>query len=161
MNDRAPSEPGGRLIAIHIAATAGAPILGLDRVAISRGSGLRGDRYATRAGHWSPNTGVDREVTLVEQEEVERLAAETGVVLQPGELRRNLTTSGVRLNDLLGSRFRVGAVILEGTRLCEPCLYLQTLLGKPVLEPLIHRAGLRARIVEGGEIRVGDPVSIV
>jgi MOSC domain-containing protein YiiM len=60
------------------------------------------------------------------------------------------------LNDLVGKRFRIGAVLCEGVRLCEPCAYLQELIGKPILEPLVDRGGLRAHILEDGEIRVGD-----
>jgi MOSC domain-containing protein YiiM len=44
------------------------------------------------------------------------------------------------------------------TRLCEPCEYLANLLGKPVLAPLVHRAGLRARILTDGELSIGDEV---
>jgi MOSC domain-containing protein YiiM len=75
--------------------------------------------------------------------------------------RRNVTTRGIRLNELVGRRFRIGGVECEGTRLCEPCRYLEELLGKPVLEPLVHRAGLRARIVGGGEIALGDEVVVL
>jgi len=51
-------------------------------------------------------------------------------------------------------------VTLEGTRLCEPCSYLQGLIAKAILEPLVHRAGLRAMIVEGGEISIGDVITV-
>jgi 8-oxo-dGTP pyrophosphatase MutT (NUDIX family) len=73
---------------------------------------------------------------------------------------RNVTTRGVRLNDLLGRRFWVGEVLCEGTRLCEPCQYLADLTGKPLLGPLVHRGGLRADIVRGGFIRRGDLLQI-
>jgi len=52
-------------------------------------------------------------------------------------------------------------VLCEGTRLCEPCKYLEDLVGKPILNPLLHRGGLRADILEGGEIRIGDEVRSV
>jgi MOSC domain-containing protein YiiM len=120
--------------------------------------GLEGDRYALGIGHYSGDPNVDRQVTLIEVEELEVLEKELGIVLAPGETRRNVTTRGIRLNDLLGRRFRIGDVECEGTRLCEPCQYLTDLLGKPVLAPLVHRAGLRARILTGGEIAPGDEV---
>jgi len=62
------------------------------------------------------------------------------------------------LNELVGRRFRIGNVECLGTKLCEPCLYLAELLGKPILAPLVHRGGLRAQILTGGEIAVGDAV---
>jgi MOSC domain-containing protein YiiM len=97
-------------------------------------------------------------VTLIEAEGIEALAAGAGIHLALGESRRNVTTRGIRLNELVGRRFRIGPVECEGTRLCEPCQYLTDLVGKPILAPLVHRAGLRARIVGDGEIAIGDEV---
>jgi len=130
----------------------------VDRVRAIAGVGLEGDRYATGAGHYSGDAKVDRDITLIEAEEIEALADRAGIVLGPGESRRNVTTRGIRLNELVGRRFRIGAVECLGTRLCEPCQYLTDLLGKPVLTPLVHRAGLRARIVTDGVIAPGDDV---
>lgn len=39
---------------------------------------------------------------------------------------------------------------LEGTRLCEPCLQLETLTGKGMLDGLLHRGGLGTVMVKGG-----------
>ena len=129
-----------------------------ERVTARAGVGLDGDRYAAGTGHWSPDLRTDRELTLIEAEVLEDLATTDGIRLAPGETRRNVTTRGIRLNDLVGRRFRVGAVDCEGTRLCEPCQYLTDQLGKPILRPLVHRAGLRARILTDGEIAIGDEV---
>ena len=130
----------------------------VDRVRAIAGVGLEGDRYALRTGNYSHDPKVDRNVTLIEAEEIEALASGSGIVLAPGESRRNVTTSGIRLNELVGRRFRIGDVECVGTRLCEPCQYLTDLLGKPVLALLVHRAGLRARILGDGEIAAGDEV---
>jgi len=130
----------------------------VERIRAIAGVGLEGDRYAAGAGQWSPNTKVDRHVTLIAGEEVDRLADSFGIFLEPGETRRNVTTRGIDVNALVGRRFRIGDVECEGTRLCEPCQYLTDLVGQPILEPLVHRAGLRARIHTGGEIAVGAEV---
>jgi len=151
--------PGiGRVEAIHIAGLAGGPMRSIDRVRAVAGVGLEGDRYATASGTWSPDPRSDRQITLVAAEEIESLAARDGIELRPGETRRNVTTRGIRLNDLVGRRFRVGSVECEATRLCEPCQYLTDTIGKPILKPLAHRAGLRAVILTGGEIGIGDEV---
>jgi MOSC domain-containing protein YiiM len=92
---------------------------------------------------------------------IEDLARDDGIELAPGETRRNLTTRGVRLNDLVGRRFWVGDVLCEGTRLCEPCHYLAELTGKPLLRALVHRGGLRADIIRGGRICRGDQLQLV
>jgi MOSC domain-containing protein YiiM len=148
----------GRVEAIHIAEVAGGPVRAVERVRAIAGVGLEGDRYATGAGQWSANTKVDRHVTLIAVEEIDRLAGVFGIFLEPGETRRNVTTRGIDVNGLVGRRFRIGDVECEGTRLCEPCQYLTDLVGQPILEPLVHRAGLRARILTGGEIAVGGEV---
>lgn len=143
---------------IHLAPESGAPMTAVDRIRAVAGVGLEGDRYAERAGHWSPDPKVDRQLTLVAGEEIDRLAERFDIVLGPGETRRNVTTRGVDVNALVGRRFRIGDVECEGTRLCEPCQYLTDLVGQPILEPLVHRAGLRARILTGGDIAIGDEV---
>jgi MOSC domain-containing protein YiiM len=148
----------GRVEAIHLAPAEGAPMTAVERVRAIAGVGLEGDRYALGTGHYSGDPKVDRDVTLIEGEEIDGLANGAGIVLGPGETRRNVTTRGIRLNDLVGRRFRIGPVECLGTRLCEPCQYLTDLLGKPVLGPLVHRAGLRARILTDGEIGRGDEV---
>jgi MOSC domain-containing protein YiiM len=149
----------GRVEAIHIAPVAEAPMVAVDRVHAIAGIGLEGDRYASRTGTWTPDPRVDRDITLIEAEVIEDLAATDGILLEPGETRRNVTTRGIRLNELVGRRFRVGDALCEGTRLCEPCQHLTDALGKPILQPLLHRAGLRAHILDGGQIEVGAEVA--
>ena len=156
--DRATANTG-RVESIHIAPVGNAPMVAAERVRAIAGVGLEGDRYATKSGTWSPDSRVDRDITLIEAEVIDDLAATDGIHLAPGETRRNVTTRGIRLNDLVGRRFRVGEVVCEGTRLCEPCQHLTDTLGKPILRPLVHRAGLRARILEGGEIAIGAEVA--
>ena len=130
----------------------------VDRVRVVAGVGLDGDRYALGTGHYSQNEKVDRQITLVAAEEIEWLAQTFDIALEPGATRRNVTTRGIDVNGLVGRRFRIGEVECEGTRLCEPCVHLTSLVGEPILEPLVHRGGLRARILISGEIGIGDEV---
>lgn len=155
----------GTVERIHIAPNAGSPMQSLDSVDAVAGVGLSGDRYARRDGFWKGGVRKDggeesRDVTLIEAEEMERLDSESGLSLEPGESRRNLTTRGIRLNDLVGKEFWIGDVLARGTELCEPCTHLVALTGKPVLKPLTHRAGLRADLLTGGLISVGDRVRV-
>jgi MOSC domain-containing protein YiiM len=149
----------GHVEAIHIAAAPGAPMQAIDRARVRAGVGIEGDRYAADAGHWSDHPAGDRDLTLVEAEVIESLAAEHGISLAPGATRRNVTTRGVRLDELIGREFRVGTVRCFGKRRCEPCDYLQSLVGQPILRPMAHRGGLRAAILEDGEFGVGDAIT--
>jgi len=121
-----------------------------------------GDRYHDGKGFYSYHEGPIREVSLIEAETVEALGRDHGLSVEPGETRRNITTRGVPLNHLVGRKFRVGSVTLRGVELCEPCKHLVDVTGKESLLPtLVHRGGLHAQVVEGGEIRLGDPVEEV
>ena len=151
----------GRVEWIHIAESAGAPMRAVDRVRAIAGGGLEGDRYQTSSGHWSAIRRSGDRLTLVEAEEVESVAAAGGLDLPPGAVRRNLTTRGVRLDDLIGRRFRIGEVECRGVRRCEPCSYLDGLLGQEVLAVLVHRGGIRADILSDGEIAVGDEIEVL
>ena len=121
------------------------------------GCGLRGDRYERGAGTFSNPEGRGYDLTLVEAEALEDLAA-GGVELEPAEARRNLVVRGIALDGLIGKRFRVGPVECFGQRRCEPCAHLERLTRPGVLRGLAHRGGLRADVLSDGEIRAGDRV---
>jgi hypothetical protein len=149
------------LIQICIADAAGAAMRTVPAAECVAGRGIAGDRYFLGTGTFSPTAKKpSQEVTLVEIEEIERFNGHTGADLRPDSLRRNLVIRGIGLNDLVGRQFAIGSVVFEGIRLCEPCSYLAGRTRPDVLEGLVHKAGLRAAIVEGGTIRVGDPVHV-
>jgi MOSC domain-containing protein YiiM len=145
----------GQVEAIHITHAEGAPMRALERAELRAGIGITGDRYAadTSDGHWSDHPAGDRELTLVAGEVIEELG------LEPGQSRRNVTTRGVDLDALIGSEFMIGSVRCRGERRCDPCVYLEGLIGRPILREFAGRGGLRAIILSDGEIAVGDPVA--
>jgi len=147
----------GRLEHIHVAALAGGPMRSLKEAEVDAGVGVVGDRYAERAGYWR-DAKVSRDLTLVEAEALEALRREHGIDLRPGETRRNLTTRGVSLEELIGRYFWIGNVLAKGTGRCEPCEHLVELTRKPLLRPLVHKGGLRAESLTGGQIRLGDTI---
>src|ERR687886_589038 len=67
-----------------------------------------------------------------------------GAGLAPGATRRQVTVRGVRLNDLVGKRFRIGEVECYGVRLCEPCAHLESMTRPGIIKELTHRAGINA-----------------
>ena len=157
---KAAQEITGTVEAIYITSSAGEPMQPLSEAEAIAGQGLAGDRYLEGTGYYSnrPLADGSREITLIEAEELEGIERETGIRLDPSESRRNILTRSVRVNALIGKRFRMGEVLCEGIRICEPCTYLEKLTGKRVMRPLVHRGGLRARIVSGGTVRVGDEI---
>jgi mutator protein MutT len=141
---------------IHVASAAGMPMEPRREVEAAAGVGLAGDRYAEAAGFWQ-DTRVSRDLTLIEAEVIDELEA-SGLLLAPGETRRNVTVRGVTLDGLLERTFWVGEVLAKGTSLCEPCRHLEEVTGKPLLRRLVHRGGLRADLLTSGTIAVGDAV---
>ena len=136
----------GRVEAIHLTASPAELPQPTGEVQIEA-AGVVGDYHHGRGN-----------LTLVAAEALEGLRADTGIELSPAEVRRQVLTSGIRLNDLVGRRFAVGEVECVGTELCEPCAKLQRLTQPGVLRGLVHRGGLRADVVREGRIAVGDPV---
>ena len=96
-----------------------------------------------------------------QMENIEAYTQATGLLMTPDAPRRNLVPRGLRLNELVGRRFTIGAVEFEGLERCEPCRLLAQRTSPEALRFFVGKGGLRARIVRGGTIRVGDKVAEV
>ncbi|MGH7811380.1 MAG: MOSC domain-containing protein [Candidatus Binatia bacterium] len=158
---RSPTNGTGIVVSLHIAPVGTAPMQSVRSVNAVADRGLEGDRYFSQSGTYSNDPGTGRHVTLIEIEAIEGLKREYGVELDAALARRNIVTRGVALNHLVEKSFRVGAAVLRGARLCEPCSHMEKLTVKGAMRGLIHRGGLRAEIVTGGLIGVGDQILVV
>jgi MOSC domain-containing protein YiiM len=142
--------------AIFTTAAAGQPMDAHDEIRALAGEGLACDRYVLGTGFYSD--GQDgRQLTLIEAEDLEQLNA-SGVALSQRESRRNIVTRGVELPPLIGKRFYVGEVLCEGIRMCPPCNHLEELTRPGPLRGLARSGGIRAHILTGGTLRVGDEI---
>jgi MOSC domain-containing protein YiiM len=150
----------GSVVSLHVAPTGAAPIQNRDRVEAVAGRGLEDDRYFAGLGTFSREPGSGRHVTLIEIEAIEGLKRDYGIDIAPDKSRRNIVTRDVAVNHLVEREFLIGRVRLRGTRLCEPCAHLEQLTECGALRGLVHRGGLRAEILSGGTIHVGDPITL-
>jgi len=149
----------GRVLAIQTSPGSGEPMVHHEKISSVSGLGLEADRYSMGLGSWVKEIKPgDHELTLIESEQLAWLQRETGQELTHRMSRRNLLTKGVDLNALVGVRFLIGDVEVEGMRLCEPCKTLQQQTGLDLLPAMVGRSGLNCCIHTGGVIRVGDPV---
>jgi hypothetical protein len=143
----------GAVQGIFIAPAAGEPTRSLERVRALAGQGLEGDRHVSGTGTF-PSGLPGSALTLIAAEVCESFEP----ALLPDEHRRNVVTRGIDLNALVGVEFRIGALPCRGMRLCEPCTVAQRYAARPILRPLVHRGGLRADILQDGEIVLGDSI---
>ncbi|MGB7341095.1 MAG: pyridoxamine 5'-phosphate oxidase family protein [Phototrophicaceae bacterium] len=146
----------GQLQAIAIASDISGAVTTVDNAEVVAGQGIKGDRYFGLAD----TSHETRQITLIAQEDIEAANTHHKLPLTHIESRRNLLTQGVPLNHLVGKRFKIGDVVLEGNELCEPCngLAQSTGYGKRLLSVMVHRGGLRCAIIKGGIITQGDSI---
>ena len=130
----------------------------LQSACLLAGVGIEGDRYALGKGHFQSEGRWGQALTLIEAEAIETLASNHGIELPPVDARRNIVTRNIDLNALMGKRFRIGGILCQGSRLAEPCAWLQKTTPSGTLRGLVHRGGLRADILEDGKIEQGDPI---
>jgi MOSC domain-containing protein YiiM len=134
--------------AIHLGAPRTPELWAVDTVRAVARKGLEGDRH-----FHDEDAKPGQALTLVEAEVVEELG------LPPGATRRQVTVRGVKLNELVGKRFRVGEVECYGVELCEPCSHLESMIRRGIIKDLVHRAGINADILTDGTISVGDEIA--
>jgi MOSC domain-containing protein YiiM len=145
----------GRVEWIGIAAARMAEPAVVTEAVLRPGTGIDGEHHAT-GGQSKPSK---RQVTLIQHEHLPAIAALCGrESVDPGRLRRNLVVSGVNLLALKDRRFRIGECLLEGSGPCEPCSRMEQNLGPGGYNAMRGHGGITAVVLEGGTIRVGDPV---
>jgi MOSC domain-containing protein YiiM len=151
----------GRVREIWTAPSAAAPMVRLAAVEALPGIGLAGDRYALGGGTWAAYPQLEKQVTLIDAEEVAAAGRAAGVDLLPGDTRRNVVTVGVDLPALVGCYFTVGEVLLFGAKRCPPCRHLERLTGHKLVKALATRGGINAGVFAGGRVCAGDLIRVV
>jgi MOSC domain-containing protein YiiM len=142
----------GELVWIGVRPSRRGPLLTPISAVLVAGRGIVGDHYDSR--HNGP-----RQVTLVAAEDVAAIAAFTGrTELAPELLRRNFVTRGINLAALKDRRFRVGPALLEAAGECAPCSRMETDLGPGGYNAVRGHGGIVARVIQGGEVRIGDAI---
>ena len=117
-------------------------------------TGLEGD-------HFKKSSTGKRQVTLIQQEHLDVVARILGKSEIPPELlRRNIVVSGVNLLALKHQQFQVGEVLLETTGICAPCSRMEENLGAGGYNSMRGHGGITAKILQGGQIKIGDVVRL-
>jgi MOSC domain-containing protein YiiM len=148
----------GRVVEIWLTASAAEPMRQVPSVEAVAGVGLAGDRYASGGGTWAQYPALEKQVTLIDRDDVAVVAAETSSRLTPGDTRRNLVTTGIDLPALVGRWFTVGDALLFGMKRCPPCTHLERLTGVRLVKAMVHRGGINAAVFVGGPVAGGSVV---
>jgi len=115
------------------------------------GHGIKGDRF------YDYKDDYKGQITFFSFDIFEKLRDHFGLTdKSPGALRRNVITSGIDLNDLIGEEFSIQGVQLRGTAHCRPCYWLDQAVAPGTEDFLQGNGGLRAQILSDGVIAVGD-----
>ena len=141
----------GKVVEIGIANIKGNQIQKVNEVEAIKGKGLQNDRK------FSENNQKERQVTLIEIENINHFNNISNTNIHPVDFRRNIITENIKLNELVGKEFFVGNIKLKGHDLCRPCKYLQDKLKQNnFVKDFLHTGGLRCEILTSGKINVGD-----
>lgn len=113
--------------------------------------GIEGDAHAA---------GWHRQVSLLALESIEKMRAK-GLNVGPGDFAENITTEGIDLLSLsVGTRFSIGDTVLEVTQHGKEC-HTKCAIYYQAGDCVMPREGIFARVIEGGEIRVGDEITVL
>ena len=125
------------------------PPVAVDYAVLDPASGIQGDHYSGRSG--------TRQVTLLQAEHLPAIAGIIGIeLLDPALLRRNIVVARLNLLALKNQTFQLGSALLEYTGPCHPCTRMETTLGKGGYNAMRGHGGITARVIQAGEVRLGD-----
>jgi MOSC domain-containing protein YiiM len=142
----------GKIVAINISAAKGTRKKNVGRCSLITEFGLKEDAHA---GDWH------RQVSLLAQESIDKMV-KLGLKVGPGDFAENITTQGVDLLALpIGTRFRLGGnSLLEVTQIGKVC-HTRCAIFYQAGDCVMPKEGIFARVLEGGEIKVGDEIDVL
>ena len=144
------------VVNICITSESGKKMQSINSIKVIANKGIVNDRY------FKEHNDKNNQITLIESENVDYYNKVSGTNFIATDFRRNVITKGISLNKLVGKEILIGEVKLKVHDLCEPCRYLQELLGeKNLVNKLLNRGGLRCELLTNGNINVNDPIKIL
>ena len=142
--------PGHNFFGRHEQPPGEHPTVEVPEIECVAGRGIKGDRF------FDYKENYKGQVTFFSAEVFDEVCGQAGVSgkVVPGVTRRNIVTSGVDLNSLVGKKFEVQGVAFEGVAECSPCHWMDEAIAPGAEKMLQGRGGLRARILTDGKLRV-------
>ncbi len=135
------------VLCLYICPVPGQPVRAVAEAKAVADWGLDGCAHARR--------GSKRQVLLMDSETLAEMD------LHPGQVKENVLTQGLNVRALTpGQRLRIGEVLLQVTIPCTPCNMFEAI--RPGLEAEMRgKRGMLCRVLEGGLMRLGDPIKVM
>ena len=141
---------------LGIAANNNQSILEVNSIEVLANKGIVGDR------HFHESNDPYNQLSLIESENIDDYNIKFGLNIPYIDFRRNVVTKGIKLNDLIGKKLKVGNVELEAIELCRPCRHLTEMLDqKNILKEFMRKGGLRCHILSSSKINIGDKIEVI
>jgi len=141
-----------RVIAVNISKKKGTYKHPVKQACLKINHGIEGDAHA---GNWH------RQVSLLAQESIEKMASMGIPDLAPGKFAENITTEGIELAALpIGTRLKIGEVLIEITQIGKEC-HQHCQIYHQVGVCVMPSEGIFAKVLVEGLLRAGDEISII
>ena len=132
------------------------PIKNVNMIEVMANKGIVGDR------HFHESNDPYNQLSLIESENIDDYNIKFGLNIPYIDFRRNVVTKGIKLNDLIGKKLKVGNVELVAIELCRPCRHLTEMLDqKNILKEFMRKGGLRCQILTSSKINIGDKIELI
>ena len=146
----------GEVLRLGITKNNNQPIKEVNSIEVLANKGIIGDR------HFHEFNDPYNQLSLIESENIDDYNIRFGLNIPYIDFRRNVITKGIRLNDLVGKKLKVGSVELDAIDLCRPCRHLTEMLNqKNVLKEFLRKGGIRCQILSSSNIHVGDKIKLI
>tara|TARA_B100000161_G_scaffold155112_1_gene110512 strand:+ start:82 stop:525 length:444 start_codon:yes stop_codon:yes gene_type:complete len=128
----------------------------VEKIEVLSNKGVIGDR------HFNEFNDPYCQLSLIESENIDYYNLRYGLNIPYLDFRRNVVTKGIQLNELIGKKFIIGKVKVEGIDLCRPCRHLTETLGQEnIIKEFLRKGGLRCQILSSSSISVNDIIKIL
>ena len=145
----------GKVYKLGITGNNNKKIQEVESIEVVANKGVIGDR------HFKDYNDPYCQLSLIESENIDQYNTKYGLNISYVDFRRNIITKEIELNNLIGKKFFIGKVEVEGIDLCRPCRHLTEMLNQEnVLKEFLRKGGLRCRILTSSQINIGDKIKI-
>ena len=131
-------------------------IIEVTEIDLVAGKGIVGDR------HFKDFNDPYNQLSIIESENIDEYNFKNKLNIPLLKFRRNIVTKGIRLNELVQKRIKIGSVKLEVIDLCRPCRHLsEELKRNDIIKEFLRKGGVRCQIINDGKISLGDQIKII